>query len=43
MNAPAQGTIPWFYNRVLPLGEASTKDLVTVAYHESQRLARGDR
>jgi len=23
MNAPAQGTIPWFYNRVLPLGEES--------------------
>ena len=21
MNAPAQGTIPWFYNEVLPLGE----------------------
>ena len=23
MNAPAQGTLPWFYNEVLPLGEAS--------------------
>ena len=22
MNAPAQGTLPWFYNSVLPLGEA---------------------
>ena len=21
MNAPAQGTLPWFYNEVLPLGE----------------------
>jgi len=21
MNAPAQGTIPWFYNEILPLGE----------------------
>ena len=21
MNAPAQGTIPWFYNQVLPVGE----------------------
>ena len=21
MNAPAQGTIPWFYNQVLPIGE----------------------
>ena len=23
MNAPAQGTLPWFYNEVLPLGESS--------------------
>lgn len=21
MNAPAQGTLPWFYNEILPLGE----------------------
>ena len=21
MNAPAQGTIPWFYNEILPMGE----------------------
>jgi len=21
MNAPAQGTLPWFYNQVLPMGE----------------------
>ena len=21
MNAPAQGTLPWFYNEVLPMGE----------------------
>ena len=23
MNAPIQGTVPWFYNEVLPLGEAT--------------------
>jgi hypothetical protein len=23
MNAPAQGTLPWFYNEVLPLGESA--------------------
>ena len=23
MNAPAQGTLPWFYNEVLPLGETA--------------------
>ena len=32
MNAPAQGTLPWFYNEVLPLGEGAvlgaTKTLV---------------
>jgi hypothetical protein len=32
MNAPAQGTLPWFYNEILPLAEPvllrATKDLV---------------
>lgn len=28
MNAPAQGTLPWFYNEVLPLGEASVLRIV---------------
>ena len=23
MNAPIQGTVPWFYNEVLPLGEGA--------------------
>lgn len=23
MNAPAQGTLPWFYNEVLPIGETT--------------------
>jgi hypothetical protein len=26
MNAPAQGTLPWFYNEILPLGEYSFLD-----------------
>ena len=27
MNAPAQGTLPWFYNEILPLGEYRFLDL----------------
>ena len=23
MNAPIQGTVPWFYNEILPLGESA--------------------
>lgn len=26
MNAPVQGTVPWFYNEVLPLGECAVLD-----------------
>ena len=29
MNAPAQGTLPWFYNQVLPLGESTFLGLVS--------------
>jgi hypothetical protein len=28
MNAPAQGTLPWFYNEILPLGEVAFLDLL---------------
>lgn len=28
MNAPAQGTLPWFYNEVLPLGEMAVLQAV---------------
>jgi hypothetical protein len=28
MNAPAQGTLPWFYNEILPLGEVTFLDLL---------------
>jgi len=32
MNAPAQGTLPWFYNQVLPVGEHAVLDCATSAY-----------
>eukprot|EP01052_Picozoa_sp_SAG31_P040320 SAG31_NODE_5810_length_2316_cov_1.689671_2_plen_62_part_00 len=32
MNAPAQGTIPWFYNQVLPLGEPAVMGAVSTIY-----------
>ena len=32
MNAPAQGTIPWFYNTILPKGEVHVKDGVRAGY-----------
>jgi hypothetical protein len=32
MNAPAQGTLPWFYNEVLPLGEPLFLQTVKLLY-----------
>jgi len=32
MNAPIQGTVPWFYNEVLPLGEDATMGAVASVY-----------
>jgi len=32
MNAPAQGTLPWFYNQVLPAGEEPVLAAATSAY-----------
>jgi len=32
MNAPIQGTLPWFYNDVLPLGEPAALKLAGRAY-----------
>jgi hypothetical protein len=32
MNAPAQGTIPWFYNQVLPLGEPAVMSVTRSVY-----------
>ena len=29
MNAPAQGTLPWFYNEVLPMGEGVVRSIAT--------------
>jgi len=34
MNAPAQGTLPWFYNEVLPRGEGAVLRLVQKAVYE---------
>lgn len=33
MNAPVQGTLPWFYNEVLPLAEVSLLNASTKIYH----------
>ena len=40
MNAPAQGTLPWFYNEVLPLGETAVLRTVQsiLVPGEGQRL-----
>jgi len=32
MNAPVQGTLPWFYNEVLPLAEGSLREVVKSVY-----------
>ncbi|GKY96418.1 hypothetical protein MPSEU_000601300 [Mayamaea pseudoterrestris] len=40
MNAPAQGTLPWFYNEVLPLGERWLLQGVKHLFYDSF-LARG--
>ena len=33
MNCPAQGTIPWFYNSVLPIAEPRVKGIATGMYN----------
>jgi len=32
MNAPVQGTLPWFYNDILPLAEGRLREVVKSAY-----------
>jgi hypothetical protein len=34
MNAPAQGTLPWFYNEVLPMGEEALLHAVKAAVYD---------
>lgn len=34
MNAPAEGTLSWFYNRLLPIGEPSFVRVVHAAYNQ---------
>uniref|UniRef100_A0A7S4NIY7 Uncharacterized protein n=1 Tax=Odontella aurita TaxID=265563 RepID=A0A7S4NIY7_9STRA len=36
MNAPVQGTLPWFYNEVLPIGEGRVLDVFKGAYQSLQ-------
>jgi hypothetical protein len=35
MNAPVQGSLPWFYNNVLPLGEESVLGVVRTLYGDN--------
>lgn len=39
MNAPVQGTLPWFYNEVLPLAEGSVLGAFKRAYFSVQKRA----
>jgi hypothetical protein len=42
MNAPAQGTLPWFYNEILPLGEHFfLKSFKTIVY-DNYQTAQGE-
>jgi len=34
MNAPAQGTLPWFYNEVLPLGEMYALEITKLVVYD---------
>jgi hypothetical protein len=34
MNAPIQGTVPWFYNAILPMGEDVVLKLVAKLYYK---------
>ena len=44
MNAPVQGTLPWFYNEVLPFGESSVLSIAKQCYGqrapENKKLVR---
>jgi hypothetical protein len=33
MNAPIQGTVPWFYNEILPVGEPAALGFFTAGYN----------
>ena len=43
MNAPAQGTLPWFYNEVLPLAEAPLLRAVKVLLYDTFLAGPGRR
>jgi hypothetical protein len=41
MNAPVQGTLPWFFNEILPLGEPTTLDNARKLGRALNGLAKG--
>ncbi|KAL7548855.1 hypothetical protein ACHAWF_012117 [Thalassiosira exigua] len=42
MNAPVQGSLPWFYNNVLPLGEGTVMSVVRRATSATADYGSGD-
>jgi len=43
MNAPVQGTLPWFYNEVLPLAEGGLREVVKGVYRVVSGTTPGSR
>lgn len=42
MNAPVQGSLPWFYNNVLPLGEESVLGVAQTLYGDNDQSSAAD-
>mmetsp|Transcript_23689 Transcript_23689/g.33827 ORF Transcript_23689/g.33827 Transcript_23689/m.33827 type:complete len:391 (+) Transcript_23689:92-1264(+) len=42
MNAPVQGSLPWFYNNVLPLGEDSVLGVVRTLYGKKEDSGKNE-
>ena len=42
MNAPVQGSLPWFYNNVLPLGEESVLGVARTLYGDNNESGNGN-
>jgi len=40
MNAPVQGTLPWFYNEMLPLGEDAVLSVANLVYSEMVKTSK---
>lgn len=43
MNAPVQGTLPWFYNEILPVFEPGFIGVCTSVYKKTYRKSRNDK